>query len=198
MKKRTPAANAADSILKGYLFLHLNLNLGTLNVLPNWVGYLFINEILPDLALTRPSALLLRPLGWGLAAWEGVCWVLTLFSITPTGLLGTSIWQLAQVAAGVAGLYFHFQLLTDLAETARMKGYPSVKKLLRLRTVKTLLSTFVLGVGLPPASQLMPQWMIYWVIGVSVVATIWICLTLNDLSLYLDNLEPPEEIPAAT
>lgn len=198
MKKRTPAANAADSILKGYLFLHLNLNLGTLNVLPNWVGYLFINEILPDLALTRPSALLLRPLGWGLAAWEGVCWVLTLFSITPTGLLGTSIWQLAQVAAGVAGLYFHFQLLTDLAETARMKGYPSVKKLLRLRTVKTLLSTFVLGVGLPPASQLMPQWMIYWVIGVSVVATIWICLTLNDLSLYLDNLEPPEEIPPAT
>ncbi len=198
MKKRTPAANAADSILKGYLFLHLNLNLGTLNVLPNWVGYLFINEILPDLALTRPSALLLRPLGRGLAAWEGVCWVLTLFSITPTGLLGTSIWQLAQVAAGVAGLYFHFQLLTDLAETARMKGYPSVKKLLRLRTVKTLLSTFVLGVGLPPASQLMPQWMIYWVIGVSVVATIWICLTLNDLSLYLDNLEPPEEIPPAT
>lgn len=24
----------------GYVFLHLNLNLGTLNVLPNWVGYL--------------------------------------------------------------------------------------------------------------------------------------------------------------
>lgn len=195
MKKRTPAANAADSILKGYLFLHFNLNLGTLNILPNWVGYLFINEILPDLALTRPSALLLRPLGRGLAAWEGVCWLLALFSITPTGLLGTSLWQLAQAAAGVAGLYFHFQLLTDLAETARMKEYPSVKKLLRLRTVKILLATFTMVIVFPPASQLLSPWMIFCVVGVNIVATIWICLTLNDLSLYLDNLEPPEEIP---
>ena len=197
MKKRTPAANAADSILKGYLFLHLNLNIGTLNILPNWVGYLFINEILPDLALTRPSALLLRPLGRGLAAWEGVCWLFTLFSITPTGLLGTSLWQLAQVAAGVAGLYFHFQLLTDLAETARMKEYPGVKKLLRLRTVNTLLSTFIMAVGLPPVSQFITGARMYWVLGIGIVVTIWICLTLNDLSLYLDNLEPPEEIPPA-
>lgn len=198
MKKRAPAALAASGVLKGYLFLHLNLTLGTLNLLPNWAGYLLIDGILPDLALTRPSALLLRPLGRGLGVWEGICWLLALFSITPTGLLGTSLWQLAQVAAGVAGLYFHFQLLTDLAETARMKGYPGVKKLLRLRTVKTLLSTFVMVLGFPPASQLMSQWILLSVVGVNIVAMIWICLTLNHLTHYLDDLEPPEEIAPAS
>ena len=105
--------------------------------------------------------------------------------------------ELAQAAAGVAGLYFHFQLLTDLAETARMKEYPSVKKLLRLRTVKTLLSTFIMAVGLPPVSQFITGARIYWVLGIGIVVTIWICLTLNDISLYLDKLDDPEEIPPA-
>ena len=194
MKHREPAARAASNILKGYLFLHLNLNLGTLDILPNWAGYLFIDEILPDLSLTRPSALLLRSLGRGLALWGGICWLLDLFSITPSGLMGASLWQLLQVAAGVMGLYFHFQLLTDLAETARMKGYPQVKKLLWLRTVKTLLSTFIMAVGLPPASQFITGVRIYQVLGIGIAVTIWICLVLNDLSLWLDrhsSEEPP-------
>lgn len=50
----------------GYVFLHLNLNLGTLNVLPNWVGYLLffsaitlLGDQLRDLTLLKPFCILL-------------------------------------------------------------------------------------------------------------------------------------------
>lgn len=50
----------------GYVFLHLNVNLGTLNVLPDWVGYLLffsaiilLGEQLRDLTLLKPFCILL-------------------------------------------------------------------------------------------------------------------------------------------
>lgn len=50
----------------GYVFLHLNLNLGTLNILPNWVGYLLffsaiilLGDQLRDLTLLKSFCILL-------------------------------------------------------------------------------------------------------------------------------------------
>lgn len=64
----------------GYVFLHLNVNLGTLNVLPNWVGYLLffsaiilLGEQLRDLTLLKPFCILL---GVG----ELVDWLTVLFT----------------------------------------------------------------------------------------------------------------------
>lgn len=155
MKDRAAFYRAISHVAWAYLFLHLNINLGSLNILPDWVGYLLILSALNTLGEEEPSAPLLRPLGELLALWEGVRWVMALLgrevSLYPVDLV-----------AGILALYFHFQLLTNLAQIARRypppgesveaipgagSGQPSNppaplwKRLLRLRTARTLLIT---------------------------------------------------------
>lgn len=102
----------------GYVFLHLNLNLGTLNVLPNWVGYLLffsaialLGDQLRDLTLLKPFCILL---GVGeLADW---------LAVFATGQRLVGQFFLLNALLACIGLYFHFQLLTDLALLAEEAG----------------------------------------------------------------------------
>ena len=102
----------------GYVFLHLNLNLGTLNVLPNWVGYLLffsaiglLEEELGELALLRPFCVLL-------GARELADWL----AVFATGQTLMGQFFLLDALLTCIGLYFHFQLLTDLAILADGAG----------------------------------------------------------------------------
>ena len=164
MKDHRHFYDALTHVAWGYVLLHLNINLGTLNILPDWAGYLLLLSALPVLGEEEPSAPLLKPLGQLLALWKGVLWVLA--------LLGRSLsLPLAELVAGVVELYFHFQLLTNLAELARrfppppeepsyLPGTepdhppkppaPLHRRLLRLRTARTLLTT-LLFLPLPQA-----------------------------------------------
>ena len=74
MNEKPDLYKPLSHIAWGYLLLHVNFNLGTLNVLPNWLGYLLILSALEPISQLVPSSLLLRPLGKVLAAWEGVLW----------------------------------------------------------------------------------------------------------------------------
>ena len=76
---REKLAGAVKFIAWGYILLHLNFNLGTLNILPNWLGYVLMLQALPILGNDEPSAPLLRPLGIILALWEGALWALAIF-----------------------------------------------------------------------------------------------------------------------
>ena len=105
-------------IIWGYVFLHLNVNLGTLNVLPDWVGYLLffsaiilLGDQLRDLTLLKPFCILL---GVG----ELVDWLTVLFT---GGALVEQFFLLDALLTCIS-LYFHFQLLTDLAILAEGAG----------------------------------------------------------------------------
>ena len=102
----------------GYVFLHLNFNLNTLNLLPNWVGYLLffsaivlLGDQLRDLTLLKPFCILL-------GARELADW-LAMFATGQT-LMGQFF--LLDALLTCIGLYFHFQLLTDLAILAGRTG----------------------------------------------------------------------------
>ncbi len=102
----------------GYVFLHLNLNLGTLNVLPNWVGYLLffsaitlLGDQLRDLTLLKPFCILL-------GARELADWL----AVFATGQTLMGQFFLLDALLTCIGLYFHFQLLTDLALLAEAAG----------------------------------------------------------------------------
>lgn len=62
--------------------------------------------------------LLLRPLCWLLAAWEGLCWALEAMGRP------TELWGLWLIAAAVS-LYVHFQLFTNLAARRSASPVPS-------------------------------------------------------------------------
>ena len=60
--KTTSLSEAVSCVAWGYVFLHLDFNLGGINVLPDWACYALVLHALPGLARAERSALLLRPL----------------------------------------------------------------------------------------------------------------------------------------
>lgn len=96
-----------------FVFLYVDVNLGTLNILPDWAGYLLLWKAIALLEGERRDLALLRPFCLGLGLWSAAEWGLALFGLSPEG----RFLPLDAVVA-VVSLYFIFQLLTDLAALA--------------------------------------------------------------------------------
>lgn len=142
MEERKGLYSSLGKIAWGYVFIYLNFNLGSIDILPSWAGWLLICSALPGLARAgEPSALLLNPPCGLLAAWEAVTWLLTAVG-EPTELWG--LWLIAAVLT----LYAHFQLFTNLASAAGRFGCPQRRSLLTLRTVNVVFTT-LLSLPLP-------------------------------------------------
>lgn len=163
-------ASAVKYIAWGYLFFYIDINLGSLDILPDWVCFVLVVKALPLLAEAVPSAKLLHSLGTLLEVYYIFDWLLT--------AIGHPIqWYLLIVVIAVLALYFNFQLLTNLAEAARLGGYPQEKKILHLRTVQAVLTT-VAALPIP--------WDEYSILGtglamVHLIVVAWICVVLFGL-----------------
>lgn len=123
-----------------YFFLYFNLNVGRLNLLPTFVGYLMFLSVIGLLEGEEKELNLLRPLAMILAAWHGLDWVLRILGIDLNGP------QFIDLILDMANLYFHFQLLTNLASIA-VRHQPDDcefdQKLLKYRTLQTLMITAI-------------------------------------------------------
>lgn len=179
--EREQIANAVKKIAWGYVLLHVNINLGSLNILPNWLGYVLMLGALPILGESEPSALLLRPLGILLALWEGLLWGLTLFGVSFDSTV-------LNVIATALSLYFHFQLLTNLSELARQNDCPEERRILHLRTVRTLLIT---AFSLPVPWRQYEGLTIVFVL-INLVVALWICSVLFSLCRSLSGMDIPK------
>lgn len=168
--ERNNLAHAVGLVGWGYFFLYINVTLGTVNILPIWVAYLLLGKAIQVLGQAVSSLSLLQPLCVLLGVWEAVLWGLAVFDVSP----GYYLFYGVQLVVNVLGIYFHFQLLTDLARIAGKAGLPDEKKLLRLRTVRTVLATAV-------AVSLQRIDYIFLAVGLAaagVVVGIWICVVL--------------------
>lgn len=122
----------------GYFFLNFNINLGTLNILPAFVGWFLFQAAIEKLSGERRELKLLLLLCGLLALWNLADWVLTIFGGGMGGL------RIINLLAAVAGLYFHFQFLTDLsilADKYQKEGGDLDYRLQRRRTVYVVLTT---------------------------------------------------------
>lgn len=170
MNAREKLAAAVKSVAWGYIFMHLDFNLGTLNILPNWWGYCLILKALKTIGEEEKSAGLLRPFGILLALWEGALWCVKLLGAGWDG-------GVLAILASVVSLYFHFQLLTNLAAVSEKYRCPETSRILILRTVDTVMITLL---ALPVPWEELEMVMI-GVLLVEVVVTIWICSVLFSL-----------------
>lgn len=181
MNERTQLAGAVKRIAWGYVLMHVNFNLGTMDILPDWAGYLLILSVLPVLAAEEEAAKLLKPFGVILTVWEVLVWVVNLLGVQNWD------WGWLSIVETVVSLYFHFQLLTNLAAVSEKYGCPETKRILTLRTVQTLLTT-VLALPLPWEEY---EALALLLLVVSLVVVIWICRVLFSLrrSLQQETLE---------
>lgn len=123
----------------GYFFLHFDFNLGTVSIFPRFAGFLLLLSAIGKLSGERRDLALLRPLCLLLAVWHGVDW---LFSWAGADFGGIVLPLDLIITA--AGLYFHFQFLTDMAALAarhQPEGGSLDKRLLRRRTAYIVLLT---------------------------------------------------------
>ena len=65
----------------GYFFLTFNFNLGTFNVLPNFVGWFLFQSAIEKLKGERRELKLLLPLSALMALWHLADWLLTIFGV---------------------------------------------------------------------------------------------------------------------
>lgn len=183
MSERDKLCAAVSWIAWGYVLMHFNINIGGLDILPDPVGYLLIYQVLPVLAQREESAGLLRPLALGLTVWNGITWALNIVGITITN-------PVLNIVVSVAGLYFHFQLLTDLSRCAEDNGCPQSRTLLKLRTVQTVVDT-ILAVGLYglDIQAGFVQNVLTALVVVQLAVVIWLCSTLFSLKKALTETE---------
>ena len=123
----------------GYFLLHIDFNLGTVSILPKFVGYLLLLSAIGKLSGERRDLALLRPLCILLAVWNGVDWLFSWMGADPDKLCPP-----LNIVISVAWLYFHFQFLTDmaaLAEQYQPEGDNLDQRLISRRTAYIVLTT---------------------------------------------------------
>lgn len=124
----------------GYFFLHIDLNIGPLSILPAFVGYLLMLSAIGKLSMECRELGLLRPLCIILAIWHAAGWLASFAEINLTGLFAP-----LDILIAVAELYLHFQFLTDMAALARRYQPQDAtldRRLINCRTVYVTLMAF--------------------------------------------------------
>ncbi len=132
-----------------YIFLYFDINLGTVSILPAFLGrYLFVSAI-RLLSDARRDLKLIESFAIGLTVWDMIGWLLSF-----AGLKLENLFLPLSLIVNLADLYFHFQFLTDMAALAASHqplGEALDQRLLKWRTLQAILLTVTLILtGLTP------------------------------------------------
>ena len=129
----------------GYFFIYFDINLNTVSILPSFIGYLLFLSAINHLCDEERELNLLRTLGIILTVWHIASWFASFGGIKLDGMLPA-----VDIIIGVVNIYFHFQLLTNLASIAakyQSEDHEFDAKLLRYRTMQTVMLTAVIILG---------------------------------------------------
>lgn len=155
----------------GYFFLYVDINLGTVSVLPKFVGMLLFLSAIRLLEGERRELILLRPLAMGMAVYYAAEWTFSWVGVSLDGRF-----PLLDLLLAAASLYFHFQFFTDLAALGeKYQGEEESRRILKWRAVQTVLITAAAVFRFPVLAQ-WKGWE-YLVIGIAVVS-MGICFCL--------------------
>ena len=125
-----------------YFFLYFDINLGLVSILPDFVAFLLFLSAIGLLKEEERELGLLIPLGDILAGWYILQWLVSWVGRDLNGLIPG-----LDIVICLANLYFHFQLLTNLAAIAakyQSEGAGHDRKLLKYRTMQTILFTVMM------------------------------------------------------
>ena len=164
----------------GYFFLYFDINLGTISILPSFVGYILFLKAIDLLEEEERELSLLKTLGLILVAWNVIEWLAKC-----VGYSFENKWQFVTLIAGLLNMYFHFQFLTNIASIAikhQEENCAYDKTLLSCRTIQTLMLTVFLVVTnlsfIPEDILIYPTFILAIIY---IIVCIYIMATLNGL-----------------
>lgn len=191
MSKREEFAAAIKLAAWGYIFILFNINIGTLDLLPNWLGYIFLLVSAGKMANHIDGAKHLRVLAMILTASSAVDFVEQLFSFSIL-----SGFYVVSIIISVVGLYFHFEFLTYTADIAE-KFAPEKKKGIIISRNAYVILNCVTTVWVLFLGELVEEYVYstFLLIIAQFCVMIYICRSLFSLAKALrENAEENEEI----
>ena len=157
----------------GYFFIYFDFTINTVSILPSFVGYLLFLSAIGYLKDEERELSLLHTLCVILALWHGVDWLAGWVSFDMDG-----VWQFVDILVSLVNLYFHFQLLTNLASIAtkyQPEGYELDSELLRYRTIQTVILTAITIIT-HFHSRLLEVWIFVSIVMLIIYSIAGICL----------------------
>lgn len=173
MIDKNEMSKAIGGIAWGYVFIHMHLNLGTIDILADWIGYFMIVKALGVVGKCEESALLLKNPGLAITVWIFITWAINILQLSPSGFIYGTIDMIFSILI----LYFHFQLLTNLADVAETYNCSHKSGLLVLRNLRTIMITFI-WLPLPFDEN---EWLMYVPLAVSIIVMVWTIAELFSL-----------------
>ena len=184
-------SSAIKKIAISYILIYLHINISVIDILPDWLGYFLIVSVLPIISEKEKSAQLLKPFGIAIGIWNIFEDVL---KIAGDELNLTVI----SLVFNVVTIYFHFQLITNIANLDIEEA--KKKRLLNLRTATVLLHTVTsLALLVPTMFDIDYEIYSYFVIVMLIpqlVICFWISFELFKISK--DMKEKEVELPETT
>ena len=174
--KENKLCEAIRQVAWAYIVIHIHVKLSSIDVLADWLGYVWILMALPVIGEEVPSIKLLRPLGILLAIWTLLDWGLTIVGVTLLDSLGY-FGPIVEVLYVIVHLYFHFQLLTNLAQLAAKYHCPTESGLLFLRTIRTIIGT-LFALQIPWEYNDITYWIYMLIAMVQILTAFFICRAL--------------------
>ena len=178
---------ALGHIAWGNLLILLDFNLNRLDVLPNWVGYLLIFYAIGWLAGELRDLPLLKPFCTLLLLAELADWA----AVFLTGEALTGRLFLVNALLVCVSLYFHFQLLGDLAGLAgrREEAGPLARRLRTCRNVEAVIQVLALLLAWLPG----PEGLLTALAALLVITGLVVCIIIAHDLFALRRFFPEEE-----
>ncbi len=165
----------------GYIFIYFNINIGVMDILPGWAGYLIILSALPVLAQKEKSAILLKSFGIFMTVVYVAKWILDIFG--NFNLPFDFKFEIVDIFISIIQVYFHFQLITNIADLS-----PSGKRRKRLLVLRAVNAISVALINLIAILD----GLIYFSLAAGILSLamcIWISFELISLSKEIKKLE---------
>lgn len=166
MSPERPIRPLLTQLAWAYVLIYLNINLGPVDILPNFVGWFLLADGVHKLGEELPSLPLLRPLALGLGVWELADWLLPLEG---------QLFYIPRLIVRLVRVYFNFQLFHDLAGLAARVQPPQRRldrSMKRLRNAQAVLETLLSLPILYPV--LLEYQVVTWlVLAAALVLMVW-------------------------
>lgn len=139
----------------------------SLNLIPDWVGYILFYQSIEPIAQYEKSALLLKSIIQILGIYEFVLWIIAIFGIT----MDIYVVQIIVIALS---LYFQFQLLSNIADISVKHHSLLTSQIRMLRNIKTLCCTIaVLPIDWERYSTISFLFIVF-----NIFISLWLCVVL--------------------
>ncbi len=184
-------SSAIKKVAISYILIYLHINISVIDILPDWLGYFLIVSVLPVLSQKEKSAQLLKPFGIAIGIWNIVEWLLK--------IAGDELnLYVISLVFSIITIYFHFQLITNIAaldieETKK-------KRLLNLRTATVILHTVLSLLLLVPTIIDIDGEIYYYILMLMLIPQLVICFWISGELFKISKVlkEKEVELPQAT